>query len=120
MLYRDVDINASRGQVYQVLHTLYGKGGHPTIVRDNTRLISPLLQLPFFDAIMTLVRLEILLITALNFKPALRKLGGFLEPSFGPGTVYYEWPLLDSVEYVEGDYVCVEFHARKFLAEQFE
>ena len=118
MLYRDVDINASRGQVYQVLHTLYGKGGHPTIVRDNTRLISPLLQLPFFDAIMTLVRLEILLITALNFKPDLRKLGGFLEPSFGPGAVYYEWPLL--LDPVEGDYGYVKYHLMKFLAEQLE
>lgn len=79
-------------------------------ISDNNGFVSPLLRLPFFDAIKTLVGFETLLIIVLKEKPDLRKLGTFLAASLGPSTLHYEWPLLDNVECGYGS---IKFHPRR-------
>lgn len=87
------------------------------IIRDDTRFVSPLLQLRIFEVMKTLSRVETVLIIVLKNKLDLRRLGALLRPSLGPSTVHYKWPVLPDSD---RDYGCIKFHPRKFLAEMKE
>ena len=87
------------------------------IIRDNTRFVSSLLQLRFFEAVKNLSRVETVWIIMLRFKSDLRRLGTLLQPSLGPSTVHYKWPVIHGSDKV---YDCIKFHPRKFVAEMKE
>ncbi|KAF6228027.1 hypothetical protein HO133_007755 [Letharia lupina] len=117
----DHEIHGISGQVCEVLRVWNGLSVRRETcritIKDGISFISPLLRLPFLDAVKTLVGLDTLLIIVLKFKWDLRKLGAVLGPSLGPSTVHYRWPLL---EYVDRDYGCIKFHPRRSLAERLE
>ena len=86
------------------------------IIRDNTRFVSSLFQLRFFEVVKNLSRVETVLIIMLRFKSDLRRLGALLRPSLGPSTVHYmhKWPVLP---HFDMNYDCIRFQPRKFQAE---
>lgn len=83
------------------------RGSLRIIIRDCNHYTSPHLGLPIFDAIKDLVGLETLVIEVPEFKPDLKTLGAFLEPSLGCGDIFHG---LGSVV----------FHPTHFLAERLD